>query len=57
MNAILSYISRDGAKNSLSGTAIKIVNFLESLLFMNRLRFTLSNRDRPRLDETSIISI
>ncbi len=57
MNAILLYIPRDGTQDSLSGTAVKTVSFLVSLLFMDRLRFTLSNRDRTRLYEFSIITI
>jgi hypothetical protein len=40
-----------------TGTAVKAVNFLASLLFMDRQRFTLSNRDRTKPYETSIITI
>jgi hypothetical protein len=57
VNAILLYISRDGTKVSLSGTAVKTVNSLASLLFMDRLRFTPSNSNRTRLYMTYYYNI
>ncbi len=47
---------RDGTNESLSGTADKTVNPLASLSFMDRPRFTLSNRVRTRPYETFIIT-
>jgi hypothetical protein len=48
VSATLLYILRDGEQTSFSSTAVKTVKFLVSLQFVDRLRFTLSNRDRTR---------
>ncbi len=51
MHAILSYILIDCTQDSFCSIAVKTVDFLVSLFFMDpdRLRITLSNRERTRL--------
>ncbi len=57
MNAILPNILKDGIQDSLRSTADKTLKPLASLLFMDRPRFTLTNRDRTRPHEASIITM
>ncbi len=58
VNAILTYILRDGTQDSLKGTVDqRTINPLVSLSIAERPRFTLSNRDRTRPYKTSTITI
>ncbi len=56
VNARLSYISVDGLHYSLGGQVIFTVSLLRRFLF-DRPRDTLSDKDRTRPNETSIITI
>jgi hypothetical protein len=57
VNARLSYILIDGSLYSLRGQVILTINLLGVASPLDRLRVTLSNRDRTRLNKTSIITI
>jgi hypothetical protein len=57
VNARLVCISFDGLQYRLGGQVILNVNLLASLHLFDRPRDTLSNRDRTRPNESSIITI
>ncbi len=57
VNARLVYISVDGLHYRSGGQVILTINLLASLHLFDRPRDTLSNRDRTRPNETSIITI
>ncbi len=57
VNASLSFILVDGLHYSSGGQVILAISLLASLHLFDRPRDTLSNKDRTRPNETSIITI